>query len=160
MKVSQKVYAEVVKALHTNNVFFEGMLLKPNMITPGTTCQNRVSPQEIAERTIITLARTLPSAVPGVMFLSGGQSEEEASLNLNAMNQSKLKRPWALSFSYGRALQHSTIKAWGGKEENVQKAQEALIVRCKANSDAQLGKYQGSADKSANESLFVSNYVY
>lgn len=130
------------------------------MITPGTTCPNKVTPQEIAERTIITLARTLPSAVPGVMFLSGGQSEEEASVNLNALNQSKLKRPWALSFSYGRALQHSVIKTWNGKEENVQKAQEALIVRCKANSDAQLGKYQGSSDKNANESLFVSNYVY
>jgi len=130
------------------------------MITPGTTCEKRVSAQEIGERTIITLLRTLPGAVPGIVFLSGGQSEEEASLNLNAMNQSKLKKPWALSFSFGRALQHSAIKAWGGKDENIQKGQEALIVRCKANSEAQLGKYQGSADKSANESLFVSNYVY
>jgi fructose-bisphosphate aldolase class I len=160
MKVSQKVYAAVVKALHTNNVFFEGMLLKPNMITPGTSCEKKSNPKEIAERTIITLLRTLPAAVPGVMFLSGGQSEEDASLNLNAMNQSNLKRPWALSFSYGRALQHSVIKTWAGKEENVEKAQEALIVRAKANSEAQLGKYQGSADKNANESLFVSNYVY
>jgi fructose-bisphosphate aldolase class I len=160
MKVSQKVYAAVVKALHDNNVFFEGMLLKPNMITPGTQCQKRVSAQEIGERTVITLLRTLPAAVPGVMFLSGGQSEEEASVNLNAMNQTKLKRPWSLSFSFGRALQHSCIKVWAGKEENVEKAQEAFIVRAKANSEAQQGKYQGSSDKNASESLFVSNYVY
>jgi fructose-bisphosphate aldolase class I len=161
MKISQRVYASVVKALHDNNVFFEGILLKPNMITPGTTCSKKATPQEIAERTIITLSRTLPSAVPGVVFLSGGQSEEEATLNLNAMNQSKLKRPWNLSFSYGRALQHSTIKAWAGKEENVEKAQQILLARATANSEATLGKYSGgNKDSGSNESLFVSNYVY
>jgi len=161
MKVSQKVYAAVITALHDNNVFFEGMLLKPNMITPGTQCEKKSTPKEIAERTIITLQRTLPSACPGVMFLSGGQSEEEATLNLNAMNQSSLKKPWSLSFSYGRALQHSTIKAWGGKEENLGKAQEVLITRAKANSEAQLGKYQaGTGGEASNESLYVSNYVY
>jgi fructose-bisphosphate aldolase class I len=161
MKVSQKVYAAVVTALHENNVFFEGMLLKPNMITPGTSCEKKSTPKEIAERTIITLQRTLPSAVPGVMFLSGGQSEEEATLNLNAMNQSSLKKPWSLSFSYGRALQHSCIKAWAGKEENVHKAQEVLLGRAKGNSEAQLGKYQaGTGGEGSNESLYVSNYVY
>jgi fructose-bisphosphate aldolase class I len=161
MKVSQKVYAAVVKALHTNNVFFEGMLLKPNMITPGTTCSKKVTAQEIGERTIITLLRTLPAAVPGVMFLSGGQSEEEATQNLNAMNQSKLKKPWSLSFSYGRALQHSCIKTWAGKEENVEKAQQVFLARAKANGEAQLGKYEGgNKDSGSNESLFVSNYVY
>jgi fructose-bisphosphate aldolase class I len=161
MKVSQKVYAAVIMALHENNVFFEGMLLKPNMIMPGTSCPNRSTPQEIGERTIITLLRTIPGAVPGIMFLSGGQSEEEATLNLNAMNQSQLKKPWSLSFSYGRALQHSCIKAWGGQEENFKKAQEVFLNRAKANSEAQLGKYQGgSGEKGSNESLFVSNYVY
>jgi len=161
MKVSQKVYAAVIKALHENNIFFEGMLLKPNMITPGTTCSKRCSPQEIGERTIITLLRTIPAAVPGIMFLSGGQSEEEATQNLNAMNQSNLKKPWSLSFSYGRALQHSCIKAWGGQEENFKKAQEVFLARAKANSEAQVGKYQGgTGEKGSNESLFVSNYVY
>jgi fructose-bisphosphate aldolase class I len=160
-KVSQKVYAAVTKALHDNNVFFEGMLLKPNMITPGTQCANRSTAKEIAERTIIALQRTLPSAVPGVMFLSGGQSEEEATVNLNAMNQSALKKPWSLSFSYGRALQHSCIRAWGGKEENVQKAQDTFLGRARANGEAQLGKYQaGTGGEGSNDSLYVSNYVY
>ena len=122
LKASQKVYASVVKALHDNNIYFEGMLLKPNMITPGATNKNRanVTPQEIAHKTVVALSRTLPAAVPGVNFLSGGQSEEDATLNLNAMNQLKdLKTPWTLSFSYGRALQHSCIKAWNGKFMNI-----------------------------------------
>jgi len=162
-RVSEKVIAAVTKALHDNNVFLEGALLKPNMITPGTSNPNRakVTPQEIGERTIIVMQRTVPVSMPGIMFLSGGQSEEEATLNLNAMNQSTLKKPWSLSFSYGRALQHSTIRAWAGQPENVTKAQETLIARAKANSDAQLGKYEGGVGgKGASESLVVSNYVY
>jgi len=95
------------------------------------------------------------------MFLSGGQSEEEATLNLNAMNASNLKKPWSLSFSYGRALQHSCIKTWAGLDENIKKAQEVLFARARANSEAQLGKYQGgSTGSGAGESLYVSNYVY
>jgi len=163
LKASQKVFASVVKALHDNHVYFEGMLLKPNMITPGAGNSNRskVSPQEIGHKTIVALSRTLPSAVPGVMFLSGGQSEEEATLNLNAMNALNSKQaPWSLSFSYGRALQHSCIKAWNGKPENVQKAQEVLIHRAKSNSEAQLGKYQGGGSGASNESLYVGNYTY
>merc|ERR1711907_233427 len=162
-RVSEKVIAAVTKALHDNNVFLEGALLKPNMITPGTSNPNRakVTPQEIGERTIIVMQRTVPVSMPGIMFLSGGQSEEEATLNLNAMNQSTLKKPWSLSFSYGRALQHSTIRAWAGQPENVTKAQETLIARAKANSDAQLGKYEGGVGgKGASESLVVSNYVF
>jgi len=163
LKVSQKVYAACVQALHDNLVYFEGMLLKPNMITPGATNANRskVTPQEIAHKTIVALSRTLPAAVPGVMFLSGGQSEEEATLNLNAMNALNSKQaPWSLSFSYGRALQHSCIKAWNGKEENVKKAQEVLAHRAKSNSEAQLGKYQGGGAGASNESLYVGNYTY
>lgn len=93
--------------------------------------------------------------------MSGGQSEEEASVNLNAMNKlSGVRRPWFLSFSYGRALQNTAVKTWGGKAENVKAAQAALLVRAKANGEAQLGKYEGSSDSSASESLFVDNYKY
>jgi len=160
LKVFQKVNAAVIKALHDNNIFFEGILLKPNMVTPGTSSSAKVSAHEIARRTVVGLLRTLPAAVPGVMFLSGGQSEEDASLNLNEMNKLEIRRPWVLSFSYGRALQHSTIRAWAGKDENLEKAQETLIARAKANSEATLGKYQGSKDASAGESLHVKDYVY
>ncbi|KJE91959.1 fructose-bisphosphate aldolase class-I [Capsaspora owczarzaki ATCC 30864] len=104
--------------------------------------------------------RTVPVAVPGVVFLSGGQSEEEATVHLNAMNALQTKKPWALSFSYGRALQHTVLKTWKGDKANVAAAQQALLKRAKANSDATLGKYQGSTDASASEKLFVSNYSY
>lgn len=96
-----------------------------------------------------------------MQFLSGGQTEEEASLHLNGMNQvDSIRRPWFLSFSFGRALQNSAIKAWGGHDENIKAGQEAFLRRAKANSEAQLGKYQGSNDKAANESLFEASYSY
>lgn len=107
------------------------------------------------------LRRTVPPAVPGIVFLSGGQSEEEATLNLNAMNKLAVVKPWTLSFSFGRALQQSTIKKWGGRKENVPAAQEAFLARCKANSAATLGKYAGgTADAAASESLYVKGYKY
>ncbi|CAI0540898.1 unnamed protein product [Linum tenue] len=97
----------------------------------------------------------------GIVFLSGGQSEEEATKNLNAMNKLQVLKPWTLSFSFGRALQQSTLKTWGGKKENVEKAQAAFLERCKANSDATLGKYAGgSAGGLASESLYVKEYKY
>ena len=107
-----------------------------------------------------TLSRTLPPAVPGVTFLSGGQSEEEATLNLNEMNKLDAKlRPFALSFSYGRALQASCLKAWGGKPENVKAAQDALITRARANSEATTGSYAGGAAGDTS-SQYVANYSY
>lgn len=97
----------------------------------------------------------------GVTFLSGGMSEEEASLNLNEVNKcTGVSKPWFLTFSYGRALQNTVVKTWAGKSENIKAAQEALMIRAKANSEAQLGKYQGSDDQSAKESLYVENYKY
>ena len=91
----------------------EGLLLKPNMVTPGASCPKRAKPEEIAWYTVRTLGRSIVPALPGVVFLSGGQSEEEASLNLNAMNKlDNIPRPWRLTFSYGRALQASVLKAW------------------------------------------------
>ncbi|NXD47057.1 ALDOA aldolase, partial [Copsychus sechellarum] len=103
--VTEKVLAAVYKALSDHHVYLEGTLLKPNMVTAGHACATKYSPEEIAMATVTALRRTVPPAVPGITFLSGGQSEEEASLNLNAINRCPLPRPWALTFSYGRALQ-------------------------------------------------------
>ncbi|KAB2098173.1 hypothetical protein ERO13_A01G208900v2 [Gossypium hirsutum] len=159
--VTERVLAACYKALNDHHVMLEGTLLKPNMVTPGSDSP-KVAPEVIAEHTVRALQRTVPPAVPAVVFLSGGQSEEEATVNLNAMNKLKTKKPWSLSFSFGRALQQSTLKAWGGKAENVAKAQEAFLVRCKANSEATLGTYKGDAKlgEGAAESLHVKDYKY
>lgn len=159
--VTERVLAACYKALNDHHVLLEGTLLKPNMVTPGSEAK-KVSPEVVAEYTVRTLQRTVPAAVPAIVFLSGGQSEEEATLNLNAMNKLKGKKPWNLSFSFGRALQQSTLKAWSGKEENVVKARGAFLVRCKANSEATLGTYKGDAKlgEGAAESLHVKDYKY
>ena len=113
-----------MKALFDQKLLIEGLMLKPNMVTPGASYADRSNNQEIAWLTVRTLQRTIVPALPVVCFLSGGQSEEEASLNLNAMNALKdTAKPWALTFSYGRALQGSVLKAWEGKPENVAAAQ-------------------------------------
>ncbi|XP_028789986.1 fructose-bisphosphate aldolase 8, cytosolic [Neltuma alba] len=159
--VTERVLAAVYKALNDHHVLLEGTLLKPNMVTPGSDAP-KVAPEVIAEYTVRALQRTVPAAVPAIVFLSGGQSEEEATLNLNAMNKLKGKKPWSLSFSFGRALQQSTLKAWAGKDENIPKAQAALLSRCKANSQATLGTYKGDAQlgEGAAESLHVKDYKY
>jgi fructose-bisphosphate aldolase class I len=128
-------------------------------VTPGSEGP-KVPAADIAALTVRTLSRTVPPALVGVTFLSGGQSEEDASVNLSAMNTLDARKPWKLTFSYGRALQSSVLKTWAGKPENKEAAQAVLMTRAKANSDAQLGKYEGSSDASANESLFVKGYVY
>jgi len=174
-------------------IIFEGILLKPSMVTPGADCKKRATPEQVrmeiffsllrfsrepgsfpssshfahslslslsrslslalsplclsrslslkqvADYTLKLLRRRVPPAVPGIMFLSGGQSELEATLNFNAMNQTP--NPWHVSFSYARALQNSVLRTWQGEPANLQKAQEALLVRAKANSDAQKGKF-------------------
>mmetsp|Transcript_11393 Transcript_11393/g.14821 ORF Transcript_11393/g.14821 Transcript_11393/m.14821 type:complete len:393 (+) Transcript_11393:74-1252(+) len=158
--IQEKVLATVYKALDDNNVFLEGSLLKPSMTCPGADCPKEVTPEEIAAKTIQTLQRTVPSSVPGITFLSGGLSEEEASINLNIMNQLPRKGPWSLTFSYGRALQQSCLKAWGGKEENIPAAQAALFARAQANGEANLGKYVAGSQPSADETLFVKGYKY
>ncbi|VEN50800.1 unnamed protein product [Callosobruchus maculatus] len=161
-KVTETVLAFVYKALADHNVYLEGTLLKPNMVTPGMECPNRATPEQIALATVTALQRTVPAAVPGVTFLSGGQSEEEASVNLDAINKFPGKKPWALTFSYGRALQASVLRAWAGKDENVKAGQDELLKRAKANSDASLGKYvAGSvAGKAGDTGLFVKNHAY
>nr|CAI5848173.1 unnamed protein product [Callosobruchus analis] len=161
-KVTETVLAFVYKALADHNVYLEGTLLKPNMVTPGMECPNRSPPDQIALATVTALQRTVPCAVPGITFLSGGQSEEEASVNLDAINKFPGKKPWALTFSYGRALQASVLRAWAGKDENVKAGQDELLKRAKANSDASLGKYvAGSvAGKAGDTGLFVKNHAY
>jgi fructose-bisphosphate aldolase class I len=156
---TEKVVSACYKALSDQNVILEGTLLKPNMVINGQDSDQKVTTEQIAKATVQALQRSVPPAVPGIMFLSGGQSEEEASERLNALNALELgPRPWRLSFSYGRALQASCLKAWQGKPENVKAAQEAFLVRAKANSEAQLGKYKGSG--AAGESLYQKNYKY
>jgi fructose-bisphosphate aldolase, class I len=159
---TEKVLVAVFKALHDHHVLLEGCLLKPNMVLSGYDSDKKATADEVAHYTVRTLQRTVPPALVGVVFLSGGQSEEEASINLSAINAIPGRKPWALTFSYGRALQASTIKTWAGKTENVKAAQDVLYERAQANSLAALGKYTsaGSAPAVAGESLHVKNYVY
>ncbi|XVF62153.1 hypothetical protein PTKIN_Ptkin08bG0194300 [Pterospermum kingtungense] len=158
-EVAKKVWAEVFFYLAQNNVMFEGILLKPSMVTPGAECEDKATPQQVADYTLRLLHQRIPPAVPGIMFLSGGQSEVEATLNLNAMNQTP--NPWHVSFSYARALQNTCLKKWGGRPENMKEAQDTLLVRAKANSLAQLGKYTGEGEsEEAKQGMFVKGYVY
>jgi len=158
-RVHEDVWAEVYRQLEVHGVMLEGTLLKPSMITPGVQGPT-VQPAEIAQVTIEGLRRRVPAAVPGIMFLSGGQSEEGATIQLNLMNQ-VAGRPWSVSFSYGRALQASVLKVWQGKDENKEAAQKMLLALAGANGDANLGKYDTSKDHPSNTgSLFVENYSY
>uniref|UniRef100_A0AAA9S4U4 Fructose-bisphosphate aldolase n=3 Tax=Bos TaxID=9903 RepID=A0AAA9S4U4_BOVIN len=160
--ICQQVLAAVYKALSDHHVYLEGTLLKPNMVTPGHACAIKYSPEEIAMATVTALRRTVPPAVPGVTFLSGGQSEEEASLNLNAINRCPLPRPWALTFSYGRALQASALNAWRGQQDNAGAATEEFIKRAEVNGLAAQGKYEGSGEDggAAVQSLYIANHAY
>lgn len=161
-KVTETVLAAVYKALNDHHVYLEGTLLKPNMVTAGQSCPTKYSPADVAKATVTCFQRTVPVAVPGVTFLSGGQSEEEASVHLDAINKYPGKKPWTLTFSYGRALQASVLRAWGGKPENIKAAQAELLKRAKANGDASLGKYAaGSVQGQAGDaSLFIQNHAY
>nr|CAD7431164.1 unnamed protein product [Timema monikensis] len=161
-KVTETVLAAVYKALSDHHVFLEGTLLKPNMVTAGQSHKRRYSPEDIAAATVTALCRTVPAAVCGVTFLSGGQSEEEASVNLNSINRVKGNKPWTLTFSYGRALQASVLKAWEGKGENVPTAQAELLKRARANGMAALGRYEpGTVTGTAgNEGQFIEGHTY
>lgn len=160
-EVTQKVLAAQYAALAQHHVLLEGTLLKPNMVRAGETSGKACSAADIARATVRVLQHTLPAAVPGVTFLSGGMSEEDATLSLDAINKYEGKKPWALTFSYGRALQQSVLKAWSGKNENIGEAQKQLLIRAKANWEAAQGKYAGGAGGVAAESsLHVKNYTY
>jgi len=158
---TEKVIAAVYKALSDHHVMLEGTLLKPNMVRSGSEAAVQASSAEIALATVRVLQHTVPCAVPGITFLSGGMSEEEASLSLNAINQAPGPRPWSLTFSYGRALQQSVLKAWKGDDENILEAQAVLLARAQANSLANLGQYQGGVGgEGSTTSTFVKGYVY
>jgi fructose-bisphosphate aldolase class I len=143
--VTEEVLHSVFYELYGQNVLLEGMILKPNMVLSGYKCSEQASVDEVAEMTVTVLKRCVPSAVPGIAFLSGGQSNEDATAHLNSMNKilgdSSL---WNLTYSYGRALQSPALDAWRGKEENVSAAQNAFYKRAKLNSLASKGDY--SAD--------------
>jgi fructose-bisphosphate aldolase class I len=117
------------------------MLLKPNMVLPGQGCPRQASVPEVAAATVACLRRTVPAAVPGVVFLSGGQSDERATAHLNAMNQLGASHPWALSFSYGRALQAAPLRAWGGDSARVAAGQRAFHHRARLTGAARQGRY-------------------
>jgi len=139
--VTEEVLRSVFAELAIQEIELEGMLLKPNMVLSGMDCPEQADVEEVARRTVQTLKRTVPAAVPGIVFLSGGQPDEVATLHLNAMNKLGVTLPWHLSFSYGRALQAAPLNAWGGKAENVASGQAAFLERAKANGVATLGAY-------------------
>jgi fructose-bisphosphate aldolase class I len=139
--VTEEALRAVFNELTVQDVMLEGMLLKPNMVISGSDCAEQAGVEEVAARTVQCLLRSVPAAMPGVVFLSGGQSDEVATQHLNAMNKIPAVKPWKLSFSYGRALQAAPLKAWGGKAENAAAAQAALMERAQANGAATLGQY-------------------
>jgi fructose-bisphosphate aldolase class I len=140
-EVTGAVLQAVFNALFDQKVYLEGMLLKPNMVIAGKECTRQATAEEIAAATLRVLRRHVPSAVPGIVFLSGGQDHIAATRHLNAINQSEGPKPWKLTFSYGRALQDEALKAWDGKNENIKAGQQAFYQRAKFNSAASLGQY-------------------
>jgi fructose-bisphosphate aldolase class I len=147
-EVTSRTLHAVFTELRDQRVHPEGMLLKPNMVLSGYTSSEQASHEQVAEETIRCFKRHVPAAVPGIVFLSGGQSDEDATANLNAMNAIG-PHPWQLSFSYGRALQAPALKAWGGKAENVEAAQRAYYHRAKMNSAARTGMYAPEMEREA-----------
>src|SRR5262245_3128375 len=143
-RVLQAVYVE----LHDQRIDFRGTLLKPNMVLSGYEAAERAGVDGVAKATLEVLYRHVPAAVPGIVFLSGGQTDEDATINLNAMN-ARGPHPWQLSFSYGRALQAPALKAWGGKSENVEAAQRAYYHRAKMNGAARAGMYAPAMEREA-----------
>ena len=147
-RVTEWTLRTVFRELYDARVSLEGMVLKPNMIIAGQKSARQASPEEVAEKTVRCLKATVPSSVPGIAFLSGGQSDEAATQHLSLMNAAG-GLPWALTFSYGRALQAAALTAWGGKSENVAAGQRAFTHRARMNSLAALGKWDAKQEKAA-----------
>ena len=147
--VTEQALQAVFEALFRHNVVLEHTLLKPNMVLSGAACGQQAGPEVVAEATVRTFRRTVPAAVPGILFLSGGQSDEQATANLNAINALSDRHPWVFSFSYGRALQAPALKAWSGKADNVPAAQQAFVKRARLNGAACLGRYQPEMEQAA-----------
>ena len=157
-EVQEKVLVEVYKACSENKVFLEGTLLKPSMTVSGADNKNKAGSEEVAKMTVRTMNRCVPASVPGIMFLSGGLTEEDASVYLNTMNSIEHKSSTSLTFSYGRALQQSCLQAWSGT--NIEAGQKALMARCQANSEASTGDYVAGSQPSSQETLFEAGYKY
>jgi fructose-bisphosphate aldolase class I len=147
-EVTEWVLKETFQELFYNRVALEGMVLKPNMAVPGKKSSKRASVAEVAEKTVRVLKACVPAAVPGIAFLSGGQSDEEATAHLDAINKLG-PLPWHVTFSYGRALQAAPQKAWSGKAENVATAQRAFAHRAQMNGLAALGQWQADLERKA-----------
>jgi fructose-bisphosphate aldolase class I len=150
-EVTEETLRTVFYHLYVQGVLLEGMLLKPNMVLPALNCPQQESVEEVADATVLCLKRAVPAAVPGVVFLSGGQSAELASARLNAMNvRFKGHLPWALSFSYARAIQQPALELWKGQEANTRPAQHALLHRALCNRSARRGEYSAELEKMVN----------
>jgi fructose-bisphosphate aldolase class I len=147
-EMSQRVLNKTFQELRIQRVALEGMVLKPNMVVPGKKSPKQASVAEVAEKTVRLLKNCVPAAVPGIAFLSGGQSDEDATAHLNAMNRIG-GLPWHLTFSYGRALQAAPLKAWSGKAENVAAGQRAFSHRARMNSLASQGQWKADLEKKA-----------
>jgi fructose-bisphosphate aldolase, class I len=147
-RVSEWMLKEVYAQLYYAKVPLEATILKPNMVVSGVKCARQASRQEVAERTVAMLKRCVPPAVPGIVFLSGGQSDEDATAHLALMNKLG-PLPWKLSFSYGRALQAAALKAWGGKPENLPAGQKAFSHRARMNGAAALGTWSTDMERAA-----------
>ena len=147
-EVTNIVLDSVFSHLFAARIVLEGMILKPNMVIPGKKCADQATPERIAEATVRTLKRQVPAAVPGIAFLSGGQSPTDATLHLNLMHAAG-PLPWALTFSYGRALQEDALSAWAGKESGIANGQKALAKRAKLNGLAAVGQYSAALESAA-----------
>jgi fructose-bisphosphate aldolase class I len=147
-EVTEEVLRTVFNHLYIQGVMLEGMLLKPNMVLPGLACPRQKTVDEVADATVTCLLRAIPAAVPGIAFLSGGQSAELASARLNAMNvRYKSRLPWALAFSFARAIQQPALEIWQGEETHALAAQQALLQRARCNLAARRGEYSAAMEK-------------
>ena len=152
-EVTEEVLRAVFNQLYSQRVVLEGLILKPNMVLPGLTCPRQETADEVADATVKCLLRVVPAAVPGIAFLSGGQSGELASVRLNAMNvRFKSQLPWALAFSFARAIQQSALEIWHGEQANVPAAQQSLHYRAQCNRAARRGEYNAALDTNGEES--------
>jgi fructose-bisphosphate aldolase class I len=151
-ELTEEVLRTLFSQLYSQRVKLEGLILKPNMVLPGLACPIQETADEVADATVKCLLRAVPAAVPGIMFLSGGQSPELASARLNAMNvRFKSRLPWALAFSFARAIQQPALEIWCGKQANVQAAQQALDHRAKCNRAARRGEYNAAMESDEPE---------
>ena len=148
-EVTEEVLHTVFHQLYLYGVKIEGVILKPNMVMPGLSCVKQATVDQVADATVQCLLRCVPAAVPAIAFLSGGQSGEQASAHLNAMNvRFKNKMPWALAFSFARAIQQPALEIWGGQEANITAAQQALYHRAFCDVAARRGEYNAALEKS------------